>query len=174
MTLKQLVSSALLLGLLNMGTPAIASAPDSSTQLKDLGTLQTHSSIDELAIKDSKADRQPSKLIIFRPKQGASLSALYYRAYIDGVFAGKLKPGQAFELSLTAGKHQLTFNNKLRSRLTFTIKPGQTKLVRGQIMKDYSIELDDIGAEQALEEAPYLAALLPEKIEASPSTLAKH
>ena len=95
-------------------------------------------------------DRQGTNLVIYRPSQQAGLSYLDYRLYLNGKNLGKLSNGERMELQLDPGRYTLMANDADQSQLVFTVRAGNTTVVKAQVSRALRMPLVNMEIRRAV------------------------
>jgi len=98
-----------------------------------------------------------TKLVVFRSRESTQTATMNYRLFIDGKHIGKLKVGDFYALEMMPGDHTLKTNDRGKTAVDFVLRENHTLVYRANVLRDLSVELAEMSAEQALAEAPQLA-----------------
>ena len=103
------------------------------------------------------AEADTAKVVIYRPKQTASVKSINYRLYVNGEKLGRLKTSSYQSVDLPAGEHTITVNDKARSEYVFKIEAGETVVVKGLVSRTLNVNFTEMAPSAAIAEAPFVA-----------------
>ena len=103
------------------------------------------------------ADAASSSIIIYRPKQSASVKTINYRLYVNGKSLGRLKTSSYYSLDLAPGVHKVSVNDKAKSEYILNVTAGETLVVKGLVSRTLGVNFTEMAPSAAVAEAPYVA-----------------
>ena len=91
-----------------------------------------------------------ANVVIVRDAGHPASAALQYRLTVDGEYIGKLKRNEQIELTLPAGKHLISANDKQRTQLEITVPSQGKTVIEGSIDKKRRLSFKQLETPQTV------------------------
>ena len=105
----------------------------------------------------SGTDSASSSVIIYRPKQSASVKTINYRLFVDGKSLGRLKTSSHYSLDLAPCTHKISVHDKAKSGYILNVAAGETLVIKGLVNRKLAVDFTEMAASAAVAEAPFVA-----------------